>query len=785
MQGYAEGGSVEEAGKNALRQAYMDKTLDKTGPFTGGYDDSPTLSQRERTRANGNWGSDLPRYSQQMEKNLDNSEADLPIATSATTGPVHPSVGSYDQGGAIPDPNSDPSEDGGPSGDTNQYSDALSTVMDTLAYGRQKNGLGQQSQGSQGAQGAESADDDQQTQGFDDGGSVDDPVAQMQDSANDESKAFDSAPTPPAATDTPPPAASAPPAQGAVPSPETEPSFDPGSTTPDTGKGAASIVGYLKGAEAAPPQVAAQSEQQVDPQGQMPEDLRKLMAIANAPDDDSKWGIMQSFRQKYDHFKAFAAAAATGIQGKAANLAAAAKAATQAYANVPDGNTIAFEQSPTGVTATVTQGGTPKASPIPLSTQQFVQFLRGVPGQFDTLMDSDVVKVLKSVAGSAATSAAGQAQTGNPLQNGTPAAPQWATDSQRTGGGPSVGSTANATVNPPGGIPTTPAPAPDAGSPPAYWGSAQKRTPPPPVAKTTPPTAPQWATATQGVGPGPSVTSTGEATVNPPGGIPTTPEPGAFWGNPPPVHLPPGYTRAPNVMPSPQTRAPITAAPAASAAPPAPGRALAAPTPPPPPVQLPRGYTRGTANPGFAPGAPPAAANPQAPKSPITNYVDNFSNPSQHPRPAAPAQAPTRATPQTPFDQDIVDRANYIYGAWRSNPKQSQARAAYIMRQQDIRDGVANTPQRAPRTSVTTSPEYNQSYMERKYDNLAAQLNADGTPKYSPQQLSVVRQRFHLPPDAGATPATSDEPPVPGARKFKGQWYTRGPNGEAVPYSAQ
>ena len=38
---------------------------------------------------------------------------------------------------------------------------------------------------------------------------------------------------------------------------------------------------------------------------------------------------------------------------------------------------------------------------------------------------------------------------------------------------------------------------------------------------------------------------------------------------------------------------------------------------------------------------------------------------------------------------------------------------------------------------------------------------------------------------AGGTPAVPAGPPVPGAKLYQGQWYTRGPNGESVPVPAK
>lgn len=113
--------------------------------------------------------------------------------------------------------------------------------------------------------------------------------------------------------------------------------------SPGAGKpGPDKALGYLSGADAMPPEMAAALEAQVDPRGQMDPSQRKLLAVQAAGDPAKAWGLMQHYRQKFSAYSAFARAAAEGTPQKPADLMASAKAATQAYENLPDGKALNF-----------------------------------------------------------------------------------------------------------------------------------------------------------------------------------------------------------------------------------------------------------------------------------------------------------------------------------------------------------------------------------------------------------------------------------------------------------
>lgn len=158
----------------------------------------------------------------------------------------------------------------------------------------------------------------------------------------------------------------------------------------------AKIISYLKGGDAASPQAAQQIENNVDPQGQMDPGMRKLLAIDAAAKQygpQAAWGLMQHYRQKYDAYKSFAAAANSGVQGKPRDPAAAAMALQQAYDHVPDGLNLTVKPSQTGFTATVTQPGG-KQQTVSLTPQQFGQLTQGPEGQFDSVLDKGLPSVL-------------------------------------------------------------------------------------------------------------------------------------------------------------------------------------------------------------------------------------------------------------------------------------------------------------------------------------------------------------------------------------------------------
>jgi hypothetical protein len=157
------------------------------------------------------------------------------------------------------------------------------------------------------------------------------------------------------------------------------------------------IISYLKGGDAAPPQAANMFEGKVDPQGQMDPGMRKLLAIDTAAKQygpEAAWSLVQHYRQKYDAYKSFAAAANSGVQGKPRDPAAAAMALQQAYDHVPDGLNLTVKPSPTGFTATVTPHGGGRPQTVSLTPQDFGKLAQGPEGQFDSVIENGLPNVL-------------------------------------------------------------------------------------------------------------------------------------------------------------------------------------------------------------------------------------------------------------------------------------------------------------------------------------------------------------------------------------------------------
>ena len=529
----------------------------------------------------------------------------------------------------------------------------MGDVMDTLNYGRQKNGLGGGSPQSQ-AQGFADggnvvpfkrptqeptleqlrAKDTNQTlsralggtnnvlpmtpqgspsnsQNFNGGGDVD-PVKQMQGAADDESAAYGPDNNIQQSTQTP--------AQGAIPAPDDNAAGASNAAGGDASpqnqslNQVPSIAGYLKGADAAPGQAVQQAEAQTDPDGTKSEDMRRLLAIANAPDQDTKWSILQHYRQKYDAYKAFATAAITGVGNKAADMGAATKAAMQAYSNIPDGSTVDFQPLPNGVTATVKQGHIVKAAPVTLSWQQFTDFLKGKEGQFDNVLRNGLIPALQKVASTASSAVAPGAPTQQNMANRFQ---------------PKI------TSHLPQGM-TPHAPAPQT----------------PPMQVSTPAPQPQ---------------------------VPVSQTP-AIANPPMPQPRPAG---APQAIPA----TPQQPAPSVSQG----------------PLQLPKGYSSVPASQGITVGK--AAANPTG-VSKFANYVSNLSKP-QGGQQQTPVQTPP-TQPQGPpkakgpfggFDQDIVDRITSGAPTYMKNNKEFMWVRNNIIAAQNARDAqtrAVGQPQKDP-----------------------------------------------------------------------------------------
>ncbi len=259
------------------------------------------------------------------------------------------------------------------------------------------------------------------------------------------------------------------PSAGGMPeAPDAQPSGDPGQAGM-AGPVAAKMVGYLGGAEAVTPEIAQAMQQRVDPTGRMDPNSKTLLSIASAP-QGAQWGMMQHYRQKYDATKAFALAAGEGTQGKPPDINASTQAATQAHQNLPDGNNVVFSPHPQGVavhvqplTSSKTKGyddggevsddeDTPLPTPDPrgtagraddsvgepdtdalsgaasavksfvMSVPQYLSFLKGREGQYDNVMDKGINEALNaqvSTTDPAATAGGGM----GPRQAPAPAAP--------------------------------------------------------------------------------------------------------------------------------------------------------------------------------------------------------------------------------------------------------------------------------------------------------------------------------------------------------------------------
>jgi hypothetical protein len=166
--------------------------------------------------------------------------------------------------------------------------------------------------------------------------------------------------------------------------------------TEDTGNphNQQSVLGYLMGADAAPPQAAEKFSTGL--QAEFPgisEDDANLMGVHKAMElggPAAAWAMVQYNRQAYNAKQSFALAALNGVQGKPPDVQAAAKAATQASTHVLDGSKTVFNATPDGfVTATVTMPGSDGATSYSLDPQQFAQWLNvGKDGQWDHVMEN-------------------------------------------------------------------------------------------------------------------------------------------------------------------------------------------------------------------------------------------------------------------------------------------------------------------------------------------------------------------------------------------------------------
>ena len=187
---------------------------------------------------------------------------------------------------------------------------------------------------------------------FADGGNMDDPS--QRGLQQDPALAAGGDMADPSAAGMPAPPQAVPQQGGAVPSaaPQSQtPIPAPGAIAPGQG-----LRQYVSGGGALPPDVAQALENRVDPQGQMDPAERKLTAVAKAP-PQAQFGLLQHYRQKFNHYNAYARAAAEGTPQKPADMAASTQAATQAFHNAPTGHSVTFTPVQGGVKATVNKLG--------------------------------------------------------------------------------------------------------------------------------------------------------------------------------------------------------------------------------------------------------------------------------------------------------------------------------------------------------------------------------------------------------------------------------------------
>jgi hypothetical protein len=232
----------------------------------------------------------------------------------------------YAGGGVIPD-----GTDAGDMGDAGNlgaapgqpdFDGAIAKAKASLQYGRQKSGLlsGQQSPGA--SQGF-SPNRMQTTQ------ELRQPIPKAQSIQANRGMSYDAGGDVPDQPDAQAPAPQQPQQQGGQ-------------------SGGPSPAGYVMGSDAMPPDQAQAMEMRIDPQQSMDPSARKLLAIGGMQDQDSAWKMMQSQRQKFNSYRAFAQAAMKGAGQKPPDLGAATHAATQAYQNVPDGNSVTFQPHQSG-----------------------------------------------------------------------------------------------------------------------------------------------------------------------------------------------------------------------------------------------------------------------------------------------------------------------------------------------------------------------------------------------------------------------------------------------------
>lgn len=162
------------------------------------------------------------------------------------------------------------------------------------------------------------------------------------------------------------------------------------------------ILHYIMGADG-DPQMAAQATQQVKQQAPHLNDsdaaLVALDQTAKTQGDEAAWKQLQGHRVSYNGKMAFAKVALDGTPQKPPNLNSAIDAANKASLDMPDGSHVQFAASQGGVTATVKMPGTSQLQQIPLTVEQFKQFVDvGGAGQWDKVQSKGMPGTLQALA---------------------------------------------------------------------------------------------------------------------------------------------------------------------------------------------------------------------------------------------------------------------------------------------------------------------------------------------------------------------------------------------------
>lgn len=160
------------------------------------------------------------------------------------------------------------------------------------------------------------------------------------------------------------------------------------------------IMQMLQGNGAAPQEALESAKQKADPQGQMDATSRTAAAVMGDPSG----ALLQAARVRHDLYKQKARG-----ELNSGNLAQAASDATHSNGNVPDGTDIMFNANPVSgasdqaqqgapITATIKNAKTGETSQLPLSTEQFHEWLAGPGSHFDKQMTADAGLELQKVA---------------------------------------------------------------------------------------------------------------------------------------------------------------------------------------------------------------------------------------------------------------------------------------------------------------------------------------------------------------------------------------------------